>query len=211
MEPRSLPTSGFLPDYYSWMIATRMANGWLFTSWFPQLTFWQPSIWWEQRWLPIDSSLNHSNKKTQFLDSISHWNVPRIFHVYSTYISQTISCFGSRWSLKAPAKVTTKDGFHSYVTGCHRIDVILLMKSPAKIPGHPGKKSPWKSLFKSSKIPHEIPQSNGFVYPPLKIFPKLLRFRKGLRGMSNDADVDAALEQVAAVLETGTPGHLVVQ
>lgn len=50
-------------------------------------------------------------------------------------------------------------------------------------------------------------KSNGFVYPPLKIFPspkginpqKLLRFRKGLRGMSNDADVDAALEQVAAV------------
>jgi hypothetical protein len=53
-------------------------------------------------------------------------------------------------------------------------------------------------------------KSNGFVYPPLKIFPKLLRFRKGLRGMSNDADVDAALEQVAAVFgnrDTWSPGR----
>ena len=42
-------------DYNNSKIAARRATGGLFTSWFPQLTVWQPSIWWEQRWLPIDS------------------------------------------------------------------------------------------------------------------------------------------------------------
>ena len=52
-----------------------------------------------------------------------------MFHVYSTYNLPFVYLPNNTmvW-LKVIAQGTRKGHHHSYVTGCHRMDVILLMK-----------------------------------------------------------------------------------